>query len=389
MKRSLKIVSVALVAVLVIGLVTGVAFWTASMDPDAKDPGLYIGGKQVTNPAAPITIGETAISFDEYRTQYLTYKAALENYYGNVDWATDPDDELGYMLRKAAENVLLTQYAWLSIAEQDGITLDDDDYAEINAALATLKEEQGEAFEKYLTDNFYSSEAEYLRVKEMQKLADKAKAATQDKMAEEHGDELLDENAIISAEHILIKPDQANEDSDAAWADAKAKADEIYTEIMASAESPEGEDASGTGDSDALPDDEAIQDGEDVSGGDEVEDETALEATFRRLRAEHDEDADGQPEAGYTFAEGDMVAEFYEAAKALAVGEVSEPVKTTYGYHIILRVPLNEEEAEAKRETLLDTAVSGYVDEVLEAAEEALPVTHADYFDLITATSIV
>ena len=36
---------------------------------------------------------------------------------------------------------------------------------------------------------------------------------------------------------------------------------------------------------------------------------------------------------GYTFTEGQMVTEFYDGAKALAEDEVSELVKSSYGYH--------------------------------------------------------
>ena len=43
----------------------------------------------------------------------------------------------------------------------------------------------------------------------------------------------------------------------------------------------------------------------------------------------------------YTFSYGDMVEEFEETSFALEVGELSDPVKTTFGYHIILRLPLD------------------------------------------------
>lgn len=40
---------------------------------------------------------------------------------------------------------------------------------------------------------------------------------------------------------------------------------------------------------------------------------------------------------GY-FGRGAMVKEFEKAAFALAIGEVSEPVKSRYGYHVIKRL---------------------------------------------------
>lgn len=48
---------------------------------------------------------------------------------------------------------------------------------------------------------------------------------------------------------------------------------------------------------------------------------------------------------GYVFTEGEMVEEFEYAAYNLPVGSVSKPVKTAYGYHIILRCPLPEDPA--------------------------------------------
>ncbi|MFX1597293.1 MAG: peptidylprolyl isomerase [Promethearchaeota archaeon] len=37
------------------------------------------------------------------------------------------------------------------------------------------------------------------------------------------------------------------------------------------------------------------------------------------------------------FAKGDMVSEFWSACTKLKIGEISQPIKTQYGYHIIKR----------------------------------------------------
>lgn len=67
-----------------------------------------------------------------------------------------------------------------------------------------------------------------------------------------------------------------------------------------------------------------------------------LESLFDELMNEYSEDgrdAEGNLGApnGYTAVPGDMVAEFENASFALKPGELSGLVKSTYGYHIILR----------------------------------------------------
>ena len=48
---------------------------------------------------------------------------------------------------------------------------------------------------------------------------------------------------------------------------------------------------------------------------------------------------------GYTFTDGAMVTEFEDGTKALAEYGISDVVETSYGYHIILRLPLDPETA--------------------------------------------
>ena len=43
---------------------------------------------------------------------------------------------------------------------------------------------------------------------------------------------------------------------------------------------------------------------------------------------------------GYVFTYNEMVKEFEQASFELEPGQVSQPVKTSYGYHVILKMPL-------------------------------------------------
>ena len=68
------------------------------------------------------------------------------------------------------------------------------------------------------------------------------------------------------------------------------------------------------------------------------------EALFDELMKEYSEDTDSSGNVnspdGYEAKSGQMVAAFEEAALALQPGQISGIVESTYGYHIILRLPI-------------------------------------------------
>lgn len=63
----------------------------------------------------------------------------------------------------------------------------------------------------------------------------------------------------------------------------------------------------------------------------------AATSDFGKLAAQYSEDPGSKQEKGDLgyFSRGKMVPEFEDAAFSLAVGQVSEPIKTSYGYHLI------------------------------------------------------
>lgn len=91
---------------------------------------------------------------------------------------------------------------------------------------------------------------------------------------------------------------------------------------------------------------------------------------------------------GYVFTEGEMVDAFYQGTKALEVGGISDPIKSSYGWHIIQRLPLRDEDFTAKQATVEEALFS----EQAEAWQQAAEVTEGDKLseiNLDTAKSYV
>lgn len=360
MSRPVKIIASVVVLALVLGGVAGIAWWTAQSDPNAVETGLYLDGKKVDEPGAMLTIGGREVPFSTYRHYFLLYKSYFEQYYGAGFYDSDPDGDRAHSLKKMVEVQLKNDYAWLDIAAEEGVELDEEDLAEIDATLAEQKETYGAAFGQQLQDMYYLDEANYLEVAKMQALVDKAKSEYQAKLEDENSAKLGEEadkafqEDNLSAKHILISIDTTAEDQEAAKAEAEAKAQEIYEEIMAS---------------------------EDPA------------AAFDTAMNEYSEDPGlaTNPD-GYTFKEGEMVEIFYETTKGLEIGEIAEPVlseSTNYsGYHIIMRMPLTDEAMETNRTTSIGTEISAMVTEKETAVEEGLTVTYPDYYETFTVSDI-
>ncbi len=201
----------------------------------------------------------------------------------------------------AAEEAIKTVIKCQKAAEE-GITLTDEEKTQINQQIGSQITQMGgrSAFEEELKA-MGTTEAAYTKFVESMYLAGKLDSMLMEKeefaVSEDEAKARIRET-YIRAKHILIStvddttgaPLSAEE-----VAAAKTKADDIYKQIQ---------------------------------GG----------ADFDTLMNENSQDPGLQTAPdGYDFGKGQMVPEFEETAYALEIGQVSEPVETSYGYHIIKR----------------------------------------------------
>ena len=99
-----------------------------------------------------------------------------------------------------------------------------------------------------------------------------------------------------------------------------------------------------------------------------------LTALFQELADQYSEDPGRETyPTGYTFTTGSMVQEFEDAAYALSEGEVSEVVESSFGYHILLRLPLDKS---AAADEVREEYFTNFIAEQVDAATM---VTSADY----------
>ena len=105
-------------------------------------------------------------------------------------------------------------------------------------------------------------------------------------------------------------------------------------------------------------------------------------ADFDELIAQYNEDPGmaANPD-GYVFPEGQMVQEFYEGTKALEMNAISDPVRTNYGWHIIQRLPIDDDIYAANREQAENdyffTIADAWLAEAeIVASDEAKAVTY-------------
>ncbi len=112
-------------------------------------------------------------------------------------------------------------------------------------------------------------------------------------------------------------------------------------------------------------------------------------ADFDKLVAEESEDpgSQSQPE-GYVFAEGEMVTEFYEGTKALEIEGISDVIETDYGYHVIKRLALSDEDFTANKDKSLSLYQNKEFEKIVEEVKKETKI-YVDYNQLLSIEDVL
>lgn len=301
-------------------------------------------GKYDTNETV-MTVDGHEISWEEYyhflfdyTSEIRDYMVSMVMYYGECpSWEDEYDSVSGQRFCDlpavyAVED--LKQYAAIiGYAEENGIALNEDsintvkalvDEARINQCGQDATEEDFDALlkESYMTRQIYEDLIKNSCL--YQQMFSDIYGQNGEKVSIEDAVGYLEDNGYISANHILFMTMDRSTGETADEDDARSKqetADRISRELRS-----------------------------------EEDDARRLEL-FLKYKEEFDEDTGKEiyPN-GYTYTSGTMVPEFESAASELKEYEVSCPVKSVYGYHIIMRMPLSGEE-------------------VIEVSDSGMPVT--------------
>ena len=347
----------ALLAV-AIGAAAGAAVWKFSpQKPEIKPAQLENG---IAFESSGVAADEIIASVDgnsapaELYTFWLGREcASLEQYYGidvanSWDMIIEGDETLRDFVSEDAMTAIKQQLVLENICERYGITLTAEDEAELASQRAQVTEQLG-GEENYLAELYKLgiSESGYDRLSRTDYLYSRLYEAYTTPGTELYAsDDVLRAYAVgagyITADHILLMTiDQNTREKlgDDVIAERKQLAEDILWQLRDSADP--------------------------ITLFGELAD-----------RYSEDQGRERYPD-GYTFKQGTMVEEFDSAARALEEGEYSDIVESQYGYHIILRRPLNVTEAvEAVRSEYFDVFFLGEI----ERAELVL-TTAADKLD--------
>ena len=276
------------------------------------DPNEVVGsvaGRDVTWDEYFYWLHEVGMQAEQYIRTLVQYGQPL---YWTDKLSSDSESTLAEYVVELTEDYCGQLNLIEAIAEESGATLSEEDEAEIadrlqdTIASACGSDATEEDFNALLGSELISREM-YDRLERANYLYQNSFIA----LYGEHGEKVSDEDALsyleskgyLCASHILISTQGLSSE---AMAEKLEQAEALSEELRA------------------------------------ISDDAERVARFAELKEQYCEDpGKTRYPDGYLFVSGEMVPVFEDGAKALADYEVSEPILSSYGYHVIIRLPLD------------------------------------------------
>lgn len=282
---------------------------------------------------------DDTVTYDEYRYYQLLYKTYFD---GGDDayWTLYPGmkDRVTTMFNTE----ILRNHTVRAECEKYGLLLSDEEAEALDHSNAEFVAAFGgpdyfrEALDPYFMTEYYfryQSELELLYEKLESYYMESGQILTKN----EDIRAMLDTDAFVRCKHILIKNDSGEDPSE-----NKALAEQLL---------------------------------ERIRGGE----------NFDTLMTEYTEDPGIQSEpGGYYFFRGEMDAAFEEASFALADGEISDIVESSYGYHIIWRCEKDAAYLDANLESIRSTYLALAFYQVLDAASAEWSIVESDQYAVLS-----
>ena len=317
-----KTITLLLVLALSLGLLTACGSTEIhSYQEDAQTENVFANALTAYAPDTLVATADgTPVYWNEmaYWLAYIGSQIAVPDENGKIDWyaAEGSEEPLAETLLRNVHDSILQYHILEGMAAEKGVEFgkEGEEYVQsmIQDAITGIAGEEGteEDLAGYLKDYYldmdvlrYQGKIQYLYTKLFEELF----GADGEKVSDEDVAEYVEENGLMLAKHILysVTDETGAELDDAAKAEKKAAAESAVQQLR------------------AITDNEAL-----VTKFDEI------------MNAESEDPGLAYYPNGYVFGSGEMMQEFEDGTKALDDYEVSDPVETTAGYHVILRLPL-------------------------------------------------
>ncbi|MBQ6675357.1 MAG: peptidylprolyl isomerase [Ruminococcus sp.] len=348
------------------------------------EPSLTIDGEKVdTKDLVMLTVGGIDVDFDTFRYYY----AYVCNVYG-VSPADMTEEVFSGVLENTVKQIK-QEYVTLKLANEEKITLDDDDKKTIEEDINTIKSQYDsedafvEGMKKYyLTEDVLNSMEEmsalYQKVYS-QVLTNGGKYATK---AEDFKKMVTDNSKYARAVHILIPYcSQAELDDETAktfesmeLAQKMSVKQQAY-EQLSDEEKEKCKEAAKKVAEDVL---KKALDGEDFKG------------LIKEYGWDPGMEAEDYKDGYYIRPESNFVQEFKDAAFALKENEITKELveNASYGYFIIQRLPVDMDYVDEHIATLTEEYDKGNIQELYNKLMEEMEVTYSDTYNKLTYNSI-